>query len=76
MNIEALPWKDITTFGLASVGAVLGVLNTWNSLSQRRVRLVVRPTSATTPDGSGPPTLSIAVTNLAQNKCAGIPARL
>jgi hypothetical protein len=64
MNIEALPWKDITTFGLASVGAVLGVLNTWNSLSQRRVRLVVRPTFATTLDGSGPTMLSIAVTNL------------
>jgi hypothetical protein len=66
MNIEALPWKDIATFGLASVGAVLGVLNTWNSLSQRRVRLVIRPTFATALDGSGSTMLSIAVTNLKQ----------
>lgn len=63
MNIEALPWKDIITFGLASVGAALGVMNTWNALSQRRVRLIVRPTYAFS-TGGGSPMLSISVTNL------------
>ncbi len=38
-----LPWKDIFTIGLATLGAVLGVMNTWNSISQRRVRVRVRP---------------------------------
>ena len=64
MNIEALPWKDIITIALASVGAALGIMNTWNALSQRRVRLVVRPTYALDPNGSRPPMLSISVTNL------------
>lgn len=62
-GVENLPWKDIITIGLASVGAALGVMNTWNSLSQRRVRLVVRPTFAY-PATGGPPMLSISVTNL------------
>jgi hypothetical protein len=64
MNIEALPWKDMTTIALAALGAGLGVMNTWNALSQRRVRLVVRPTSAIDPNGQRPTMLSIAVTNL------------
>lgn len=64
MNIEALPWKDITTISLAALGAGLGVMNTWNALSQRRVRLVVRPTYAIDPNGQRPTMLSIAVTNL------------
>jgi len=64
VNIEALPWKDIITIGLASVGAALGVMNTWNALSQRRVWLVVRPTYALDPEGLRPPMLSISVTNL------------
>lgn len=63
MNFAALPWKDIVTIALASIGAVLGVMNTWNALSQRRVRLVVRPTFAFRTDG-GDPMLSISVTNL------------
>jgi hypothetical protein len=49
MNLEALPWKDMTTIALAALGAGLGVMNTWNALSQRRVRLVVRPTYAIDP---------------------------
>ncbi len=64
MNFEALPWKDMTTIGLATLGAGLGVMNTWNALSQRRVRLVVRPTYALDPNGQRPTMLSIAVTNL------------
>ena len=35
--------KDIITLSLAAVGAVLGVINTWHSLDQRRVRLRVVP---------------------------------
>ena len=31
MNFEALPWKDMTTIGLAALGAALGVMNTWNA---------------------------------------------
>jgi hypothetical protein len=64
MNLDALPWKDMTTIGLAALGAGLGVMNTWNALSQRRVRLVVRPTYAVDPNGQRPTMLSIAVTNL------------
>ncbi|MEH2501408.1 hypothetical protein V1290_000219 [Bradyrhizobium sp. AZCC 1578] len=61
-QLNALAWKDIITVGLASIGAVLGVMNTWNALSQRRVRLVVRPAFAF-PNNGGPPMLSISVTN-------------
>lgn len=64
MSFEALPWKDMTTIALAALGAGLGVMNTWNALSQRRVRLVVRPTYAIDPNGQRPTMLSIAVTNL------------
>jgi hypothetical protein len=61
--LNGLAWKDILTIGFASVGAVLGIMNTWNALSQRRVRLVVRPTFAY-PTNGAPPMLSISVTNL------------
>jgi hypothetical protein len=63
MNIETLPWKDVTMIALAAVGAVLGVMNTWNALSQRRVRLIVRPALAYF-TGGGPPMFSISVTNM------------
>lgn len=61
--LEALAWKDIFTIATASVGAVLGVLNYWNQLSQRRVRLVVRPAYAHSTNG-GPTMFAIEVTNL------------
>jgi hypothetical protein len=35
--------KDIITMSIAAVGAVLGVINTWHSLDQRRIRLRVVP---------------------------------
>jgi hypothetical protein len=63
MSIEAPPWKDMTTIALAAFGEALGVVNTWNALSQRRVRLVVRPSYAIDPNGQRPTILSIAVTN-------------
>ena len=35
--------KDTVTLSIAVLGAVLGVINTWHSLDQRRVRLRVVP---------------------------------
>lgn len=35
--------KDIITMSIAAVGAVLGIINTWHALDQRRVRLRVVP---------------------------------
>ena len=61
---DSSTWKDIVTIGLASVGAVLGVMNTWNTISQRRVRLIVRPTYAYHSAGGDIPLISISVTNL------------
>jgi hypothetical protein len=58
-----LPWKDIFTIGLATLGAVLGVMNTWNSISQRRLRVKVIPNFVH--DLAGQPLgASIEVTNL------------
>jgi len=53
MNLDVLPWKDYLTIAAALLGAVLGVMNTWNAIDQRRVRLRVRPSHAiTVPDGA------------------------
>lgn len=38
--------KDAITLSIAVLGAVLGLLNTWNAISARRVRLLVRTTFA------------------------------
>lgn len=35
-------WKELITFGLALLGAVLGLLNTWRALNRERVKLRVR----------------------------------
>jgi hypothetical protein len=40
MTIEFLQY---ITVSMAAVGAVLGVINTWNALDKQRVKLVVRP---------------------------------
>jgi len=40
----------VTVF-LAAVGAVLGVLNTWNAFDRQRVKLVVRPAVGIGPTG-------------------------
>jgi hypothetical protein len=55
--------KDIMTIGAASVGAVLGVMNTWNAMNQRRVRLRVTPVFVTTTEGD-PLGAAIEVINL------------
>ena len=46
MDLSQLPWKDIITVAAASVGAVLGIINLLNTLNQKKVRLVVRPSQA------------------------------
>lgn len=53
------------TFGLAVLGAVLGVLNTWNDLDKKRLKLKVVPAHAI-PWGGADARLrvAIAVTNL------------
>lgn len=54
-------WSEGITFAIALLGAVLGLLNTWIAIDQRRVRLRVSPAYALTPNVIG---FSIAVTNL------------
>lgn len=46
MDLSHLPWKDIVTIVAAGLGAGLGVMNTWQSINQRRVRLRVKPAHA------------------------------
>lgn len=36
-------WLPIITFGIAAIGAVLGIINTWQSISRSRLKLRVRP---------------------------------
>jgi hypothetical protein len=55
--------KDTITIGAASVGAVLGIMNTWNSMNQRRVRLRVIPAFVMTSDHD-PLGFSVEVVNL------------
>jgi hypothetical protein len=35
--------KDVIIISIAALGAVLGIINTWHALDQRRVRLRVVP---------------------------------
>ena len=56
-------FKDWITFGIALLGAGLGILNYWNAISQRRVRLRVRPTYALAVP-AGETMFSIEVVNL------------
>lgn len=56
-----MTWASGVTLAIAVLGAVLGVINTWNTVSNRRVRLRVRPLWAITPAGKF---VGIEVTNL------------
>ncbi|MFF0952203.1 hypothetical protein ACFYE9_32665 [Rhizobium leguminosarum] len=56
-------WKDLVPIGLGAVGAVLGVMNTWNTVSQRRMRVRVTPAFLFQPDGT-PFGFSIEAINL------------
>lgn len=60
---DAFQWKEVITFGVALLGAGLGILNTWNAISQRRVNLRVRPLIAI-PQPAGPNMFCIEVVNL------------
>jgi hypothetical protein len=60
---HSTPFKDVLTIGAASVGAVLGVMNTWDAMNQRRVRLRVTPAFVMTTQGD-PLGVSIEVINL------------
>ncbi len=62
-QLGALYWKDYITLALAVLGAVLGVMNTWNAMSQRRLRLKVRPSHAVA-IGTGANAFCIEVVNL------------
>ncbi|MGR9168610.1 hypothetical protein [Rhizobium sp. KDH_Rht_773_N] len=55
--------KDMVTMGLGTIGAVLGVMNTWSAMSQRRVRLRVTPAFLSGPGGE-PLGFSIEAINL------------
>jgi hypothetical protein len=61
--VESAPVKDVLTIGAASVGAVLGIMNTWNAMNQRRARLRVTPSFVLTAEGN-PLGVSIEVINL------------
>lgn len=41
-----VPVMQIVTFGIAVLGAVLGIINTWHSLDKARVKLKVIPAHA------------------------------
>ena len=51
MAIDIAQWKDPITLSVALLGAVLGVMNTWNAMNQRRVRMRVRPLFVSHMDG-------------------------
>jgi hypothetical protein len=59
----AIELKDVVTLSVALLGAVLGVMNTWNAMSQRRVRLRVTP-AYSIQTGSGAIGFNIEVVNL------------
>jgi hypothetical protein len=46
LNISPIDWKTLVVPSTALLGAALGILNTWNSISQRKVKLRVRPAYA------------------------------
>lgn len=56
-----MTWASAVTLAIAVLGAVLGVINTWNTISNRRVKLRVRPLWAVTATGQF---VGIEVTNL------------
>lgn len=47
-----MPWPAALTLAIAVLGAVLGVLNTWSSISQRQLHLRVTPAHAFATSGA------------------------
>jgi hypothetical protein len=60
-----ITWFQAITLAIAAVGAVLGIINTWRTVDQSRVKLKVLPTHAI-PYGAVDPNLRfcVQVTNL------------
>ena len=56
-------WKEPLTLVMAAIGCFLGVMNTWNAMSQRRLRLRVSPVHVI-PVGNGPLRFGIEIVNL------------
>ena len=56
-----MTWPAAITLAIAVLGAVLGMLNTWNSINDRRVRIRVVPKWSIAPGFSG---MAIEVVNL------------
>lgn len=56
---------QIVTFGIAVLGAILGIINTWHNLNQRKVKLKLKPAHAI-PVGGVDPNIQfcIEITNL------------
>jgi hypothetical protein len=52
------------TVCMAAIGAILGVINTWNSLDRQRVKLIVRPAQGIGPNRKS--VITIDVINLSQ----------
>ena len=52
--LAELSWAEFITIGAAILGAALGIMNTWNSFDQRRVRMRVRPAHAIVPYSDHP----------------------
>lgn len=63
MQIDPVTWKEATTMSIALLGAVLGVMNTWNAINQQRVRVRVTPHFVASLDRR-PLGISIEVINL------------
>jgi hypothetical protein len=55
-------WLQTLTLGIAVIGAVLGILNTWRAYSSDRVRIRVRPSWALLTGGGE--VLAVEVVNL------------
>lgn len=56
-----MTWPAAITLAIAVLGAVLGILNTWNGINDRRVRIRVVPKWSIAPGFSG---MAIEVVNL------------
>lgn len=65
--MEDITLFQVTTMAIAAVGAVLGIINTWRSVDQSRVKLKVTPAHAI-PYGAVDPSLRfcIQITNLSE----------
>jgi len=53
LAFDDFQWKEVITFGIALLGAGLGIMNAWYAFNQRQVRLRVKPAHMiTAPEGA------------------------